>query len=257
MQGTVIVQTPLPTLNCDPSGYLIQGSTLIRVNITTGSQVIVKTPVWPGPGNVNAIGYNVADNFLYGALSQAPFNLIRIAANGDASSISPLNTTLAYNCGDVDDRSSFWATYNGGAWTQIDLVPGSANFGKLIAGGTATLPAGYTVYDWVYVPGGGDYLYALAQNSDKSKSIMVGFSRTTKTWTEMTNFNYVAGSNQWGALYASDDGYIFGSENNAGVIWRFPLPSKGGNATFITGCPKSSQNDGARCAKAAAPLFLY
>ncbi len=254
-RGTVVVQTPLPTLGCDPSGYLIQASTLIRVNITTGASETVKAVVWPGGVNINAIGYSVADNFLYGALSAAPFSLIRIAANGDAAAVAPLNTTLAYNCGDVDERSHYWATLDGKQWVQVDLAPGSAGFGRLIAGGTATLPAGYTVYDWAWVPGGGDALYGLAQNSARTASILMSFSRAAKTWTQLTNFGNVAGSNQWGALYATDDGGLFGSENNAGVIYRFPLPGDPATAPqFISACSKSSLNDGARCAKAAGPV---
>lgn len=229
-----------------------------RVNITTGAQVVVKSPVWPGASgsnNINAMGYSLADNFLYAALSQSPYSLIRIAGNGDATTVASFNTTIAYNCGDIDDRSSYWATLYGGSWTQVDLLPGSATFGKLVANGTATsMPSGYRVYDWVYVPGGGDALYGIANPSDGSRSVLMSFGRANKTWTQLTDFKHVAGSNQWGALYASDDGYLFGSENNAGVIWKFPLPFKGPsvNATFVTTCNPSSLNDGARCLKAAA-----
>ena len=79
----------------------------------------------------------------------------------------------------------------------------------------------------------------------------MAFSRSTKEWTELTNYNHVAGLNQFGALYASDDGFLFGSENNAGQIYKFPLPGKGTSAVIISKCSTSSLNDGARCAKAA------
>ena len=218
--ATVLIQSPLPTLGCDPSGYLIQAMTLIRVNITTGTSVVVKSSVYGN--NINSIGYNVADNFIYGSVATTPFqSLIRIGANGDSNIVASLNSTLEYNCGDVDEKSIYWATLNGRNWTQLDLVPGSANFGKLIANGTTTtLPAGYTVYDWAYVPGGGNNLYGIAQNGAKSQAILMAFSRSTKEWTELTNYNNVTGLNQFGALYASDDGFLFGSENNAGQSSR-------------------------------------
>lgn len=250
--GTVIVQTPLATLGCDPAGYLIQGATLIRVNISTGTQEVVKSNVLPAGNNLNAMGYNLADNFLYAAQAQSPWQIACIAANGDTSNVAPLNGTVAYNCGDVDERSHYWATASGRDWIQVDLKPGSAQYGKRIAGGTATLPSGYTMYDWAWVPGGGDTLYGVAQNGTKTGSILMGFSRTTKAWTELTNFGNVAGDNQWGALYASDDGFLFGSENVAGRIYRFPLPGKGSAAIFVSSSSKSSLNDGARCANAAA-----
>ncbi|KAI0002329.1 hypothetical protein F4779DRAFT_134189 [Xylariaceae sp. FL0662B] len=250
VQGTVIIQTPLPTLNCDPSGYLIQITSLYRVNITTGNATLVNGNVGDGR-SINAIGYNLGDNFIYGAIGNYPSNLIRISASGDSNILGSLNltsTTGNLNSGDVDENLQYWGTAGGKFWLQIDLKPGSATFGTTVANGTATFPN--TVIDWAYVPGGGNYLYGLAYTSTNDRTILARFDRTGHTWTSLTDFGRVAGQNTWGAVYASDDGFLYGSENNSGEIWKFPLPANGTTPVKISNGPKASGNDGARCIKA-------
>ncbi|KAI0014396.1 hypothetical protein F4779DRAFT_559659 [Xylariaceae sp. FL0662B] len=81
------------------------------------------------------------------------------------------------------------------------------------------------------------------------------WSRSTKTWTTRTGFlNLIPllGGNRarWGAIFASQDGYLYGSENASGQLFRFPLPP-GTSATMVGTSAASSNNDGARCVKAA------
>ncbi|KAK8130298.1 hypothetical protein PG999_002678 [Apiospora kogelbergensis] len=235
--GTVIVQTPLPTLDCDPSGYLIQNVSLYRVNITTGASTLIKSPVGDGVRGINAMGYNVGDNFLYGAIGQgASTNLIRIAATGDSTILGSLNVTVSLNAGDVDENNQYWATASGKQWVQVDLKPGSATFGRTLANGTASPQ--YSQIDW-------------AGLTASLNTYLQRFDRNTKTWTLFTDFGNIAGKNTWGAVYASDDGFLYGSENNSGEIWKFPLPANGTTAVKISNGPAASSNDGARCIKAA------
>lgn len=128
----------------------------------------------------------------------------------------------------------------------MDLKPGSATFGKVVANGTATSP--YRVIDWAYVPGGGNYLYALGYNVNQATSTYLQrFDRTTHSWTVLTDFGNIA-QNAFGAAYASDDGYLFGQENNSGGIYRFPLAGTAYALQAVGNTTKS--NDGARCIKA-------
>ncbi|KAK8006330.1 hypothetical protein PG991_012627 [Apiospora marii] len=252
--GTVVVQTPLPTLDCDPSGYLIQNVSLYRVNITTGASTLVKSPVGDGSRGINAMGYNVGDNYLYGAIGTlSNTDLVRIAASGDTTILGSLNVTVTLNAGDVDENNQYWATANGKQWIQVDLKPGSATFGRTLASGTAN-PT-YTLIDWAYVPGGGNYLWGLAYNTGgltpNANTYLQRFDRTARTWSVFTDFGNIAGKNQWGAVYASDDGFLYGSENNSGQIWKFPLPANGTTAVKVSNGPSATSNDGARCIKAA------
>ncbi|KAI1501373.1 hypothetical protein F5X99DRAFT_428502 [Biscogniauxia marginata] len=246
--GTVAVKTPLPTLDCDPYGYLIQDSALYRVDIATGSATLVKGDVGDGR-NINAMGYNVGDNFLYAAIGGVPGNLIRISASGDSAIVNSLNLTTAATAGDVDENSQYWVTSNGRQWSQIDLLPGSPTFGTTRDSGTAILPE-MTVIDWAYVPGGGNYLYGLGHNALYASTVLMSFDRATHTWSTLTDFGNIAGRNAWGAVYASDDGYLYGSENHSGQIWRFPLPGRGITPVRISDGPQTVNNDGARCIRA-------
>ncbi|KAI1632951.1 hypothetical protein F4809DRAFT_655707 [Biscogniauxia mediterranea] len=236
---------PLPTLDCNPFGYLIQDTSLYRVNITTGASELIKQVVGDG-SNINAMGYNVADNFLYAAIGGAPGNLIRISATGDSVILGSLDLGTPVYAGDVDENSQFWINSAGRPWAQIDLRPGSPMFGATVARGVASLP-GQTVIDWAYVPGGGDALYGLGHDAFYSRTTLMRFDRTTHTWTALTDFGDIAGRNAWGAVYASDDGYLYGSEDTSGQIWRFPLPARGKRAVRISHGPASASNDGARC----------
>ncbi|CAJ2505006.1 Uu.00g124000.m01.CDS01 [Anthostomella pinea] len=195
--GTVIVQTPLATLNCDPSGYLIQSKSLYRVNITNENTTLVKIGLGDGTRTINAMGYNIADNFLYAAIGTAPttnLNLIRISADGTSNILGSLNVTYAVNSGDVDGNSQYWATAGGSQWLQVDLMPGSSTYGMTLANG--------------------DALYALAYAPQYTATILVRFDRTTHVWTQLTNFGNIAGENAWGAVYASDDGFLYGSREH-------------------------------------------
>ncbi|GKU18142.1 unnamed protein product [Fusarium langsethiae] len=110
-------------------------------------------------------------------------------------------------------------------------MPGSATYGKIIMSGTATTTL--KAADWAFVPGGGDFMYSVI--------------RTSYTWQTVKSYGAVAGNNVWGALYASGDGSLYGSENTSGQIFQFPVAPTVGSPRFIATGPVSSWNDGARC----------
>lgn len=147
-----------------------------------------------------------------------------------------------FNAGDIDNNGILWLSDSGDTWAQVNMVPGSATFGQLISSGTTTnLPSTYSVIDWVYLPGQGQNLYAIA--SSGSASFLYSFNMGTKAWTSLRSYGSVAG-NTWGAAYAAPDGSLFASDNNTGQIWKFPLNAA---ATFVSNGPATSSNDGARC----------
>ncbi|KAF7560640.1 hypothetical protein G7046_g3510 [Stylonectria norvegica] len=170
--------------------------------------------------------------------------LIRIAGDGNAEL---LPTRIEGNkniiMGDIDNNGHLWISDTGRPWWQIDVMPGSSTLYKVINSGTAT-HSDY-IADWAFVPGGGDYMYAVQYT--QYTSTMVRFSRSTYTWTTLNAFGNLSGYNVWGALYAASDGNMYGSENIGGNIYKFPVAPTIGKPVFISAGPKSSQNDGARC----------
>lgn len=171
--------------------------------------------------------------------SPAP-RIIRIGADGTVVGARTLPVQAgAYNVGDVDETGTFWIAYQGKNWVQIRLTDQS-----IIASGTATFA--YSVYDWAYVPGGGNFLYSIAVDST-GRTFLYRFDRTAKTWAQVgTGYGTLYPANGVvGAVYASQDGFLYGTENTQGRTYRFNLDGQTSN--FIIQGPTASSNDGAHC----------
>lgn len=216
----------------------------------TGVQTTVSTNVGPG-GAINAIGFNVLDNFIYGVVNNNGTNqIIRIANNGDFTLLPTVLETGFLNVGNVDTQGMFWISQNGRIWQQIDLDPASSTFGQVIASGdsTASLNAinSNGVSDWAYLSSSGDYFYSVI-NVDTQ---LVRWSRTTHLWQALNTYPGRQGDTI-GALYAANGTTLYGSDNTSGDIIAFPIPS--GSTRTISDGPPSGVNDGARCIYAADP----
>jgi hypothetical protein len=232
-----------PTLSCDRFGYLTQNTNLYRVDLETGDTTTVSTSLG---GETNAIGYNVLDNFLYGrqVAGGGNYNLVRISASGSTQLIRSLGATVNGNVGDVDTDGYYWLSAGGGRWWRIDLRPGSSSYGQVVENGTADA-LGYQIADWVYIPSGGRFLYAVATGSPGANtSTLLRFNMGTHVWTVVRQYTGTPKST-WGAQYGINTGVIYASDNAGGQIWSFPI--NGSAAVRVTNGPPSGQNDGARC----------
>ncbi|PNH50704.1 hypothetical protein VD0002_g3736 [Verticillium dahliae] len=248
--------------------FLVQGTssgvTLSSIDITTGQQTLIRSNI-AGNSEVNALGYNARDDYLYAVAQNGlltSISIIRLNARGDVSVVVPqvankLALLGGFNAGDVDENSQYWISTSGNDWYQYDLRPGSATYAQQVAYGTLPLlsrPA-QVIADWAYVPGGGNFLWAIGTASG-GRTVLMQFSRSTKRWTQVRDFGNIVGGtllNQpvWGAVYASANGFLYGTENLTGQVWRFPVLSSTAPATsVVTGSP-ATLNDGARCLEAS------
>lgn len=248
--SAIISVSPVPTFSCPRDGFLIQsnqvnGTSLYTVNIATGATTLVNYRLGDGT-LLNGLGYNVLDNRLY-AITYTTTNpqLVVIGAGGALSVIRSLPAQAAqYNAGDVDEAGQFWGAYQGRGIVQVNLEDPSY---PIVYNGAATPQ--YSLYDWAYVPGGGNYLYSVTSNSaaaDNAEPVyLLRFDRTAKSWATVGTFGVLVTSNAntWGAVYASADGLLYGSENNSGRIFRFNITSL--TATSLAAGPSSNVNDGA------------
>ncbi|ROV95646.1 hypothetical protein VSDG_05286 [Cytospora chrysosperma] len=247
--GTVVVESPFPTFSCDPYAYLILSSALIRIDILSGNYTQLNPSIGDGR-STNAIGYNIIDNYIYGAIGEAPTsNLIKISSNTTSIIGPPLNVSQSLKIGDVDNRGQYWglaSTTGNTYWVKIDLQPLSANYTKTILSGSS--PLNYTIFDWAYSPGGGNALWSIGTKSSFLGATLLRFDLDNQTWSTSTFYGRLGPtSDVFGALYTAEGGYLYGSENNSGYIFKFPLPGYGTVATKISEGPKSGSNDGARC----------
>jgi hypothetical protein len=193
---------------------------------------------------INAIGYNVLDNFIYGTQGSTS-TIIRIAADGTSSTVAGADSPPpASNVGDIDGNGMYWVSASGGKWSQIDLFPGSATYGKTVSKGTAT-PLGLQIADWVYIPIAGEYLYSVGLNSTSSGVSMIRFSMASKAWEKVANYPTLKSVSTLGAQYGMNNGTLWASDNKSGDIWQFPID---GSSPFkVSKGPSSASNDGARC----------
>lgn len=60
---------------------------------------------------------------------------------------------------------------------------------------------------------------------------------------------HISGKDHWGALYADNDGNMYGRESNSGDIYMFSIEGlqNGEDPQLLARGTSSSRNDGARC----------
>jgi len=130
---------------------------------------------YPG-ATINAIGYNHLDNFIYGAVGpQTTENILRISSSASGVVLQPgLSVPYPLRVADFDGIGNYWAssvvqvdTFGVGVtyWTQVNLVPGSATYGRQNQSGSAAFPATLGMYDWVYLPEGGASMVGLTTSN--------------------------------------------------------------------------------------------
>lgn len=234
-------------------GYLIQYNALYRVDLQTGAYETVATGVAASADNVNAIGYNVRDNYLYG-IANPSRQLVRISAGASPPSTVVATFTAAQmrdataNVGDFDaDTAHFWFGAAGRSWHEVDLEPGSPTYGAVLANGTTDMPAGAaSVADWVHVPVAGRYLWSVTPASGGDATILMRFSLVTKEWEVVERYGVLAPGG-YGALYGINNGTLYASNNQNGEIWAFDVLGNGVAPYLASHGPASGSNDGARC----------
>lgn len=265
-------------MTCDDGGYLVQNNGFYTVDLSTGVTESQR-PVTEVTSFsiVDAIGYNVKDNYVYGLAQTvlSPGSLIRIGAGGVsqiiASGIAPNlfsgQTGLTFLAGDVDETGTLWVIANslnaagpiGQFWMTIDLSdPSSSTFGNVTGTGVTGVP--YPILDWAYIPGGGDFLYALC--NAPSKTILYKFDRTGHSWSPVADYGSVEG-NAWGALFATSTGSLYAVDQYSAKLYSFAVadaiaanpadPPEAPVDISTTTIPLAALTfiDGARCANAA------
>ncbi|PHH60087.1 hypothetical protein CDD81_2131 [Ophiocordyceps australis] len=237
---------PHPTLECSIEGYFIQDKKLLKINLSTGAHQVLAFNVGGSGGDINALGYNTLDNYLYGLQGAA---LVRISADGFVETVATLpggGSGPGANMGDVDGDGIYHFGASGAAWGQVDLVPGSDTYGKLVANGTADTRSLLSLSDWTSTPYEPGFLYSLAL--DDGVPTLARWSTSTHEWEVVYDHYIRAGPPfvAFGAIMASSDGALYASENAVGVIVRIKL-SDPEDIAAVAG-PTATSNSGARCA---------
>ncbi|WP_309127131.1 GEVED domain-containing protein [Microbacterium sp.] len=246
---------PAFTCTSGAGGLLFQyptGPTLVQnVNMVTGAYETANTIEGR---QINAIGYNVLDDYVYGwDLTAGATGIVRVAADGTVTSLgTPTGSVNGSVVGDVDADGQYWVL-NGTTWNRIDLEPGSSTYMTVVDSGTSVVPAGLANAgaDWAYVPGAGDYLYSVGQSTTGEASL-IRFDRATGVRAVVGTLGLGTGTWTFGAVYADANGYLYASNNPTGTIYRIDVGDV--SAEVFAQGPASNSNDGARCSASSILL---
>ncbi|POR35604.1 Uncharacterized protein TPAR_04202 [Tolypocladium paradoxum] len=232
-------EPPKPTLSCAADAYLIQVNTLYKVDLHTGERDIISSTVGNDGGPINSLGYNAKENYMYGTQGN---KLIRIL--GDGSTEDVVDLPVSANIGDFYEDGQYWYSSGGTSWGRVDLAPGSPTYGQIVDRGTSSLGDVPTPADWAYTPAKPGYLYGVGVAAGGTP-VLVRWSISTHTWETV----YAADGLKavaFGGVMSTSDGVLYGSDNDSGGIFRFPIDNPGGASRTATG-PAASSNDGTRC----------
>ncbi|MFD2530430.1 DUF6923 family protein [Polaribacter marinaquae] len=237
--------------NCDYNAYLFQRNDIYALDLASGSSYLVKEDVTPG--NINAVGYNPADGYIWGYLSSPSKSIVKIGKNFNVETftIDELTTAGKY-IGDVSASGIYYLKGGGTEYYTIDLNPESENYTKYISKGT--LSKNISVHDWAFNAVDGQ-LYTVEKNTNHLYRI----NPETNVVTDLGLVPILAGLKYtYGAVYFDLSGRFYVSANQTGTVYviqnvqDLQIGSVLDSNLFAYG-PSSSSNDGARCPTAPVP----
>jgi len=257
---------------CDAFGYLFQTDQATpddhlvqQVDLVSGdAPEIAQTPE-----AVNAVGYNVLDDFMYG--TQFTFDaggdldtvsIVQIHDDGSADDLGlppEMAATVAatgtgFHIGDVDANGHYWVAGPGVAagtldWFQVDLTTPTPTV--LSQGTLPPPPNGGAGADWAWVNGA---FYAVGGATGGADSRLLSFAPGAATWTDNGPLPIVGPTAGFGAVFVDAAGFLYASRNSDGFIFRIN-PANGATILVTDQGPASTGNDGARCADAPIPTI--
>lgn len=237
--------------NCDFNAYLFQRNDVYALDLASGSSYLVAEDVTPG--NINGVGYNPADGFIWGALSSPSKTIARIGKNFqvDTFYIDQLPDSGRY-IGDVSTDGIYYVKGGGTNFYKIDLNPNSNTYTQFLS--EETLSQNLSIHDWAFNAVDG-HLYAV----EKGSNHLYRINSATNEITDIGEVPILAGLNYtYGAVYFDVDGRFYVSANQTGTVYviqnvqSLNVGSSMNSNLFAYG-PSSSSNDGARCPTAPVP----
>ncbi|KAI7249554.1 hypothetical protein KC343_g2282 [Hortaea werneckii] len=263
---TSITFTSQPArLSCARQGYLVQNFNWFVVEIATGNTV--QNGSIQGGVPMQAMGYNRCDGLIYATDQEA--HLVRFGLDLNPQRLYE-QTFFRYQTGEVDNDCQYWAIRTAdndvARWIHVDVNPASPVYGTIVGQGELAVPQ-YFYADWAYVPGAGSYLWSVGIDQPTGYAYLYRFDQATLTSIIVASFGDI-GLTGWipdpasgyrlnfGAVYASADGFLYGSENISGNIYRFTV-TEPYNWQFLVQGPGTVQNDGARCIDNTEAIGTY
>jgi len=235
---------PPPFTACPSTGFQVVNSptNFQTVNLATGTTTTVATfTIY-----VNAIGFNPNDGRIYG-IRQSTLGLVAIGSDYTYNIVPTTGAALQGSVvGDVSPSGYLWCQGSTNIY-KIDCNPGDgANFGKVTLVGTKS-SSSFT--DWSFPTNDTTKIYTV-----NSSGALIYIS--TADLSVHTVLAAAVPAASYGATYFDSNGNFYAKSNTTGVIYKF-INATTASPTVVTFSTSttSGQNDGARCANAAAPVI--
>jgi uncharacterized repeat protein (TIGR01451 family) len=226
----------LATFTCG-NGKFFQttGDPSTLYDATPQTNPISYTPIKAYGIHINAIGYNVDDDTIYGYDNDNLGRIVRLLRDGSFSSFYPANLpAVGYIVGDFapsgGEERLFIAASNGN-FHIIDIDQETVVQ-------SVTLDTSISIADWAYREAD-DLFYAY----DRGQG-MVTISRTGV----VNAFTDPSPKSGFGAMYADGAGNIYGYNNGSGNLYQFDVTT--GIPSIVSEGPSVSINDAAFCRNA-------
>lgn len=203
--------------------------------IDTNANPLTFNAVGTSASIYNAVGYNPADNYQYGLITNPAGNtLVRIGADGSAQAVGAVAglPSAVY-------ISGAFGTAGNILYVKDNTAAGTTMYAVNVTTLTATpisLSAAINIADWAWV---GGLLYGVTNGGQ-----LVSVNPSSGAVTSIGPPNGLP-AGFFGAMYGAPNG-LYGSGNNPpSGFYKFDLAT--GAATLIGGAPGSSSNDGSNC----------
>lgn len=257
LSASLMAQAPAnPPFVCDGDFFLSlgvggAGTGFFRVQSDSLTGALTFNGFSPGNGSgatVNAMGYRVTDNYIYG-VNPNTGAVYRVGADGIAVNVAnpAINTTYTYVAGDVTADGNYLVIlgHQGGStqvMVTIDLFSG--NYATTSTNLTTTTPGNVFTADMAIDPFTG-----VIYGYDASAQRLITIDLTTGT---LDNSTFLAGQGVdiFGALYFDSFGDLHGygrPDGGSGQNSFYDIDILTGIPTFVTTGPTANSNDGCSC----------
>ena len=203
--------------------------------------------------NVNAIGYQVQDNYVYG-YDQTVNTIVRINSDRTLSMLYPRPTGLpaaAYSVGTLDQRGFYYLYVSGtNRFYTVDLRENSPTFLKLVDPGRGfeeqtgnygtPLMTPISIGDWVFSPMD-EYLYGVDRNG-----VVQRISPIDGAVTPLATTGPNPGS-LFGALAQDASGAIYAISDSDGTLYRYTISGDTANGVRFGSTVFSDSSDATMC----------
>ncbi|MDJ0567935.1 MAG: lamin tail domain-containing protein [Pleurocapsa sp. MO_192.B19] len=232
---------------CPVDAYLFQNdpSDAYSLNLVTGNQNLEANDI--GNREINAIGFNLADSFIYGSNNTDEDGTIsRVDSSFNVTTLGPivgLPSGTSFPSGDVSLDEKLYLKSGTNIYI-IDVDPASATYLQL----ESLIPdINITLSDFAFNPIDGQ-IYTVDSDNNNLYRINLNPVSVEDLGNIGTNSN-----RPFGAQFYDASGFLYISRNQDGTIFRIDTRNSASidpTATFFANGPIARRNDGARCPNA-------